>query len=78
MIALVIIAALIIGGALWAFLGSALPFYIALGFIVTLIVWTVSDAHPKFNAFITFAAGLGGAVAVQRIGVGGIWIFILA
>lgn len=77
MFALVIIAALIIGGALWAFLGTAVPFYIALAFIGTLIIWTISDAHPKFNAFVTFVAGLIGAIVVQSIGVNWIWICIL-
>lgn len=77
MFAFVIIVALIIGVALWSFLGTIVPFYIALAFIGTLIIWTISDAHPKFNAFVTFLAGLIGAIAVQSIGVNWIWICIL-
>ena len=77
MITNIAFAALPIGGVLWAWLHTPLPFYIALAFAVTLFVWAISDNHPKLNALITFGVGLAGAMMVQITGPIWVWSALL-
>ncbi|MBQ3063815.1 MAG: hypothetical protein IJC99_03325 [Clostridia bacterium] len=78
MLTIIAFAALPVGGVLWACLHTPLPFYIALAFAATLLVWAISDNHPKLNAVITFGVGLAGAVMVQITGPFWVWSACLA
>lgn len=78
MLTILAFAALPVGGILWACLHTPLPFYIALALTFTLLVWAISDSHPKLNAFITFGIGLAGAVLVQKTGPHWMWPALLS
>ena len=77
MITIIAFAALPVGGVLWALLHTPLPFYIALAVTGTLLIWAISDKHPKLNAFITFGMGLAGAMMVQQTGPHWVWSALL-
>ena len=78
MLTILALAALPIGGALWAILHTVLPFHIALTVTGTLLFWAISDTHPKLNALVTFLVGLAGALLVQNSGPCWMWSAILA
>ncbi len=77
MLTIIAFAALPVGGILWACLHTPIPFYIAAVFTATLLIWAISDTHPKLNALITFAIGLAGAMMVQKTGPIWVWSAIL-
>ncbi|MBE6605397.1 MAG: hypothetical protein E7639_06845 [Ruminococcaceae bacterium] len=69
------VVALAIGGILSGIFHASVPIIIALVYVGTFIVWSISDDHPKFNAFITFVVGLVNAIVF--ISTGKVWLFFL-
>ncbi|MBE6555886.1 MAG: hypothetical protein E7663_06670 [Ruminococcaceae bacterium] len=77
-IVFVCIVGLVIGGVLTAALDTAIPIVIALCFVGTLIVWSLSDDHPQFNAIVAVIVSLVNAIVFIKTGTAWLYFLLLA